>query len=421
MRTAEEHETHVAENTYTVTQVQSMELVATVWRRRRWLAAFTLIGTAIVLGIGYLIPNEYTSTAQLMPPDQQSLATTSMLSVLTGSGISLPSLNSGLLNQRTPGSTAIGILSSRTVQDDLINRFDLRSVYHCKYYFDARKILTAKTVFDEDHKSGIVSISVTDRDPHRARDMAAAYVEELDKLVNTLSTSAARREREFLESRLKSIKVDLDTRAQALSQFSSRNATMDPEKQGVATLDAVAKLQAELITAESELSGVKAVYTDDNVRVREIRARIAVLKNQLQKLGGAGTMAAGADLQSDEMMPSVRQLPLLGYTYYDLYRQVTVDESVYETLTKQYELAKVQEAKDIPPIKVLDPPEVPERHSYPHRSVFLIAGFFLSAFAGFVWIIASKLWTLADDSSPIKLAARAVMKSFHRTKTASAN
>lgn len=418
MRTAEEQQIDVADATSTPAQITVAELVATVWRRRAWLVKFILISTLLIFGISYLIPNAFTSTAQLMPPDQQMLSSTSMLNMLTGSGLNLPSVGSSLLNQKTPGSTAIGILSSRTVQDDIINRFDLLRVYHCKYYFDARKILAEKTVFDEDRKTGIVIISVTDRDPHRAHDMAAAYIEELDTLVNKLSTSSARREREFLETRLKSIKVDLDARAQALSQFSSRNATMDPAKQGEATIEAVSKLQAELITAESELSGVKATYTDDNVRVREIRARIGVLQGQLQKLGGAGKMTAGADLQTDEMIPSIRQLPLLGYTYYDLYRQVAVDESIYETLTKQFELAKVQEAKDIPPIKVLDPPEVPERHSYPHRSTALILGFFLSTFAGFVWIIVSKLWALADDSSPIKQAGRAIRDSFRRPQTA---
>jgi uncharacterized protein involved in exopolysaccharide biosynthesis len=398
-------------------QISVSELLLTVWRRRRWLVKFIAIGSAASLAIALLIPRRYTSTVQLMPPDQQMLSTTSMLNILTGSGISLPSVGSSLMNQRTPGSTAIGILSSRTVQDDIIDRFDLRRVYHRKYYVDARKDLTERTVLDEDRKTGIVSIAVSDHDPHRARDIAAVYVEELDKLVNTLSTSSARREREFLETRLKSLKVDLDARSLALSQFSSRNATFDPAKQGEATIEATAKSQAELITAQSELSGLKAMYTADNMRVREVRARIAVLQSQLQKLGGAGTAEAGADLQSDELMPSIRQLPLLGFTYYDLYRQVAVDESVYETLTKQYELAKVQEAKDIPPIKVLDAPDVPERHSFPHGSIFLIVGAFLSAFAGAAWIVISRLWSLADDSSLVKIVGRDLVNFSQRRKS----
>ena len=136
------------------------------------------------------------------------------------------------MSTRTPGETFIGILYSQTAQDDIIDRFDLRRIYHCKFYIDARKILTAQTTIEEDKKSGIISISVMDRDPNLARDIAKAYVEELDKLVNKLSTSSARRERIFLEERIKSIKNELDASSVALSQFSSRNATIDPQSQG---------------------------------------------------------------------------------------------------------------------------------------------------------------------------------------------
>ena len=176
-----------------------------------------------------------------MPPDQQALSSTSMLSALAGAGPAA-SLGGGLMSTRTPGGTFIGILDSQTAQDDIIDRFDLRRVYHCKFYIDARKTLTERTAIDEDKKSGIISIAVTDRDPNRARDIAKAYIEELDKLVNSLSTSSARREREFLEQRLKSIKSDLDASSVALSQFSSRNATMNPQSQGQALFESATKI-----------------------------------------------------------------------------------------------------------------------------------------------------------------------------------
>lgn len=306
------------------------------------------------------------------------------------------------MNARTPGGTLIGVLDSQTAQDDIINRFDLRRVYHCKFYVDARKILAERTTIAEDKKSGIISIAVTDRDPNRARDLAEAYVEELDKLVNKVSTSSARRERIFLEGRLQSIKTDLDASSRALSQFSSRNATMDPQKQGEATVAAAGKLQGDLIAAQSELSGLKAQYTDDNMRVREVRGRIGELQRQLRKMSGAGDSVNGADLTADQFLPSVRKLPLLGFTYYDLYRQVAMQDAIYQTLTKQYELAKVQEAKEIPPIKVLDEPNVPEKKSSPHRMIIIVLGFLFSAFAGITWILASALWNLIYGPHPVQ-------------------
>lgn len=391
-------------------KIPVVDLIAAVYRRRRWLAKVTGIGVLASVGLAllaFLIPNEYSSTARLMPPDSQTFSNVSLLNFLTGP--SLSTLQRGLWSETSPGGITIGILGSRTVQDDIVNRLDLRRVYRSKLQLSARKALAGNTTIDEDKKTGIISITVEDRDPHRAHDIAEAYIEELNGLVSSLSSSSAHRERVFLEERLKSVKVDLDANSHALSQFSSRNATFDPGKQGEATVEAATKLQSELITAESQLSGLKEVYTDDNVRVREIRARIEELESQLRKMGGGGSKENRGGAMTDEFLPSVRQIPLLGYTYYDLYRQVTMDESLYETLSKQYELAKVEEAKEIPLIRVLDAPDVAEKKSGPHRSYIVIFGFLLSLFGGVAWILACRLWETADDSSFIKRSGIAMM------------
>jgi capsule polysaccharide export protein KpsE/RkpR len=403
MSASEEQNRDATGDDWDLVQIPISECVTAIWHQRRWLAKLTVVCTVLAFGIALLIPNEYTSTAQLMPLDPQFLASTSMLSPLSGASALLgSSVASGLMNQKTPGGTAIGILTSSTVEDDIINRFDLRRVYHKKLYMDARRVLAESSIFNEDKKSGLVSISVSDRDPYRARDMAQAYVEELNKLVNNLSTSSARRERIFLEERLKSIKNDLDASSRTLSQFSSRNATVDPQKQGEATVEAAGKLQGELIAAQGQLSGLKAMYSDDNVRVRQVRAQIDELQSQLRKMSGVGENANATDLKTDQILPSVRQLPLLGYTYYDLYRQVTIQETLYETLTKQYELAKVQEAKEIPSIKVLDQPGIPEKKSSPHRLLITLLGAFLSAVAGVAWILTKTIWELTEGSHPTK-------------------
>ena len=386
------------------------DLLTAVWQRRRWLATVTGSGLLIAICVARLIPDEYSSTARLMPPDQQTFSSGSLLNAqaLAGTTSNLPGGVSSLMNQRTPGATALGVLSSNTVEDDIINRFDLRSAYHCKLYVDARKELAKRSTFDEDKKTGIISITVKDRDRFRARDIAQSYVEELNRLINSLSTSSARREREFLEERLKSIKNDLDASSLALSQFSSRNATLNLQAQGDSTVAAAARVQGELITAESELSALKAMYTDDNVRVRAARARIDELQSQLKILGGQEEKGDGANLKGDQVLPSVRELPILGVTYYDLYRKVNMDSTLYETLTKQYELARVQEVEDIPPIKVLDPPEAPEKRSSPHRIMIALLGSFISALVGMMWIIAAKLWEISEDSSPVKMYWRSM-------------
>ena len=413
MSTAEEQNLSAAKGDTDLIEIPIADFLKAIWQRRRWLAKVIGLGTLVTIGISLIIPNKYTSTAQLMPPDQQSISSMSMLSAIAGTGNLASGMAGSLLTGgRTPGSTAIGILNSQTAQDDIINRFDLRRVYHCKLYFDARVILTERTAIAEDRKSGIISIAVMDRDRYRARDLAEAYVEELDMLVNRESTSSARRERIFLENRLKSIKNDLDASSIALSQFSSRNATMNPQTEGQALLQSATNLQSQLTIAQSQLYGLKAQYSDDNVRVREARGRVNELQRQLNKMGSTGDKAGGANLNADQVYPSIRELPILGATYTDLYRQVTIQETIYETLNKEYELAKVEEAKEIPVIKVLDEPQVPEKKSSPHRSIIVVLGFFLSALAGITWILASVVWDRTDDSHPVKAGGIAWARSI---------
>ena len=184
--------------------------------------------------------------------------------------------------------------------------------------------------------------------------MAQAYVSELNRLVAELNTSAAHRERVFLEERLDKIKVDLESAEKDFSQFASKNATIDISAQGRAMLEGAASLQGQLIGAESQLEGLRQIYSDNNIRVRSTQARIAELRNQLQKMGGTSGGTAPSDQSTtDNAYPTLRQLPVLGVPYADKFRQLKVEETVYETLTKQFELAKVQEAKEQLAIRML--------------------------------------------------------------------
>jgi len=208
-----------------------------------------------------------------------------------------------------------------------------------------------------------------------------------------LSTSSARRERIFLDERLKAVSQDLEAAEKEFSQFASKNTAIDIKEQGKAMVEAAATLQGQYIAAQSELEGLKQVYTDNNVRVRSVRARIAELKRQLEKLGGKGEEASEASGQTaDYLYPSIRKLPLLGVTYADLYRRTRVQEAVFETLTKQYELAKVQEAKEIPTVKVLDHPNIPEKKSFPPRLVIMLLGTAFVVAVAITWVFGKGAW-----------------------------
>src|SRR5271165_4523349 len=160
-------------------------------------------------------------------------------------------------------------------------------------------------------------------------------------------------------------------------------------------IEAGATLQGQLIAAETELSGLEQVYGPENSRVKSASARVGELRSKLRSMSGAGESKGG---NGGQLYPSLEQLPLLGNTYYDLARQAKINESVFEVLTKQYELAKVQEAKEIPSIRVLDEPVVPERKIWPPRIFILIFGTIMTVLFGVVWIFAQAgLSTLSPD------------------------
>ncbi len=378
-----------------------------LWGQRQFLFKVVVWSLATSTLIAFLIPKRYESTTRLMPPDNQSASGMAMLAALSSRvGGNLGMLAGDALGLKSSGALFVGILGSRTVQDDLINKFDLRKVYSIGLWKDARKKLASNTNISEDRKSGIIAITVTDRSPQRAAAMAQEYAAELNLVVNQLSTSSAHRERVFLEERLNQVKQDLVSAEKEFSQFASKNTAIDIKEQGKAMVEAAATLQGQLIAAESELEGLKQIYTDNNVRVRSLRARVAELRRQLEKLGGKEEAGAGATAtSSDSLYPSIRKLPLLGVTYADLYRRTKVQEAVFETLTQEYELAKVQEVKEIPSVKVLDSPNVPEKKSFPPRLVIIFLGTMFALLVGTAWVLGEAAWEETDPKDPRKVLA----------------
>lgn len=322
----------------------------------------------------------------------------------------------GAFGLKTTGDLFVGVLQSRTVADQLIDKFDLRKLYGVKRYQDARVALAASTIISSDRKSGIITLAITDGDPERAAAMGREYVDALNRIVITLNTGSAHKERVFLEERLSQVQGDLEQAEKDFSQFASKNTAIDVKEQGRAMIGAAAELEGQLIAAETELEGLRQTYTPNNVRVRSVQARIDEYKRQMQRLGGktegkGGPSQNGTDQNSDPY-PSIRELPLLNVEWSDLYRRTKVQEVVLETLTKQYELAKVEEAREVPSVKVLDAADVPERKSYPPRTLLVIAvtGFVFVFSCG--WVLARAHWQEIDASDPGKMLSQQIFESI---------
>lgn len=397
-----------------------------LWRRRRMLAPVTGIALVVSLIIAFVIPKEYNSATSIMPPEPQN-STALMLAALTSrsSGLgALGSLANGLLGAHSSSDLFMDLLRSGTVSDHLIDQFNLQHVYRKRYRIDAAKRLAHLTKITEDKKSGVITIAVEDTDRVRARDLAQAYLNELNKLMTRTNTSAAHQERVFIEQRLNAVQESLEQAELEMSRFSSRSSAVDIREQTRAMVEAGARVQAELIVEQSSLQSLRQIYGDSNVRVREAQARIGTLQAELAKMTGSSSPPAGAgddaangapaDGGAGELYPPLKQLPQLAVPYADLYRRVRVQETVFELLTQQYEMARLEEARDVPTVSIIDVPGIAEKKSFPPRLLLALLLTFL-VFAGTsAVILAEERWQALSVDDPRKLLAAEVLPSVRR-------
>jgi capsule polysaccharide export protein KpsE/RkpR len=410
-----------------------LSIVRVLWRQRRTIGKAGLLVAAIVLLMSLFSRNTYRSTTQVVPSSEQNSSTLAMMSSLASKvgGAGLGATAGGEMGAHSNADLAVAVLHSRSALESIVNRFELRSAYGTPWLRsraslpDAAKELEFNTEISQDRKSGVITISVVDHDPKRAQALADGYVDELNRLFASLNTSAAGREREFLEQRLVGVKKDLDDAVEQLSQFSSKNKTFDPADQGKAMVSAVATLEGELIAAESQLRGLQAIYAPDNVRVRALQARVTELRKQLSGVSGStgpssseNPSATADGNPEDQPLPSLKELPLLGGTYLNLYRRAKIEETLYEVLTRQYESAKVEEAKAIPTVRVLDPGDLPPKKWGPHRGIQTLLGLLVGLLAGCFWVTARDQWQRWDDRDPRKVFFTEVMVHLAGTRLA---
>ncbi len=379
-----------------------------LWDRRRTLAKVFVCALVASTLIAFLIPKEYESTTRMMPPEQQG-AGAAMLAALAGKAMpgALGALAGSMLGVKDSGALFVDLLQSGSIEGSLVERFDLQKVYRKRYRQDALKKLKHRTEIIQDRKSGVITIVVTDTDRQRARDMAQAYLDQLNSVLIRVNTSAARREREFLEQRLTTVQIDLEKAQVALSDFASKNTTLDIKEQTKAMVDAGAKLQAQLIVAQSEVDSLAQFYGPGNVRLRAANARVGELERQLKKLGGSATQT-GDEVDSNALYPPLRQLPALGVHWADLYRQVKIKETVYDLLTEQYELARIEEVKSVPSVRVIDYPSWPEKKSFPPRLIIILALTTISVVTAAIMLVMQDRWMQLSPDDPRKQLAERV-------------
>lgn len=403
--------------------LEPVEAAWLLWGRRRFLIWFTVAGLALATLVAFLLPKWYTATTRLMPPNYASNSASALalaIPELSGgsggsgaTGSSITDLAGQLLGLNNSGDVYVGVLQSRTVEDHIIDKFGLMKLYGARYPVDARKKLAELTAITSDPNTGIITVAVEDKNPKRAAAMAQMYVAQLNKVLARVNTSSAHRERVFLQQRLTTVKAQMEAASKAFSLFSSKNAAIDIPAQAKAMVTAAAELQGQLIAAQAELHSLEQIYTNKNANVQQVKALVAELQSQINKFGGKDVNpTTGSTLGKNELYPSVRQLPLLGVRYLDLYRQNKIDEEVYELLTKEYEIARIEEARDLPTAQVLDPAMVPEKKSSPHRLIIMLVGMCFTFVLGAGWIMGKAAWARVDPQQPWKMLGQEVYGTY---------
>lgn len=377
-----------------------------LWLQRTRIGLWIAVGFLLSLAVGLYYP-KYESTVQIMPPDGSPSGLAALLPALSKTP-SFAGLGD-LMGAKTTGAVFMKVLASRTVSDDLITKFDLLKRWHFTYMEDARLKLGKRTDIIDDKKSGVIAISVRERDPKLAMALANGYVEELDAVMARVSTSAARRERIFIEQRLADETKSLQEAEQQFSQFASSNMALDVPEQTKVTVEAAARLQGELIATRAELEALKQTYTDENIRVKTAQAHVTELERALAKMN-SGRGAAAAAQDPTNPYPSIKNLPLLGVKWADLYRDTKIRETVVELLTQQYEMARIQEAKEIPTVKVLDPASSPERKR-PSWLLLTLGGTFMFTLLACSGYLLKDWWDHWDHDDPRRMLIAHILQS----------
>ena len=353
---------------YPVVQVEDegihlLDVCAALVRQRKIIIIFPLVTGALALTASLLMTPKYVSTAVIMPPQQQSSSVSAMLGQLGG----LASAAGSIAGLKNPNDLYVGMLQSRTIADNLIEQYKLKERFNKESLDDTRdKLANVRGI--SNGKDGLIGITVEDKDPKFAADLANAYVAELAALTKNLAITEAARRRVFFEKQLTAAKVDLANAEVAMRQMQETTGMLQLEGQVKGIIANEAQLQGTIAAKTVQLQAMRSFATASNPEYMRLQEEMRGLQGQLEKL------QSGQGRSGDVMIPSGK-LPAAGVEYVRTLRDVKYYETIFELLAKQYELAKIDEAKDSSMIQQLDLAVPAQKKIKPKPFLFTLAGF----------------------------------------------
>jgi tyrosine-protein kinase Etk/Wzc len=359
-------------------EISLLDLLIVLARRKWFIFKITFGFGLIALIISLFLPKSYTAITTVLPPQQNSSLSSALMSQIGSLG-SLGALAGAGMGLKNPNDMYVAMFKSRTVEDAMIQRFGLMNEYRQKYMSTARKAFESHATVESGTKDNLIHISVEDKSPKHAAEMANAYVEEYRRLSQTLAISEASQRRLFFEQQLEQSKDNLVNAEEALKGTEQKTGMIQLDSQARALIESAAALRAQITAKEVQLQGMRTYGTNENADVIQAQQELDSMRAQLAKLGG------NADDTSAGLIMPRGQVPQAGVEYVRKLREVKYRETIFEILARQFEMAKLDEAKEGALIQVVDPAIVPDYKSFPKRGlitvVAAIAGLFIAVFA----------------------------------------
>lgn len=338
-----------------------LKLLIILAKNKKSIFFIFLVGTALGALIAFLMPVSYKATAQILPPQGQG-GSSALLGQLGGA---LGGIAGGSLNVKSASDTYVSMLGSRTVKDAIIKKFDLQKLYGTNFPTDTRNALTAASNFNAG-KDGMIGVEVVDQSPERAANMANAYVAELQKMTQTIAVTEASQRRLFFEKQLDQAKNRLADAEVALKEIQEKSGLIQLNSQADAIIKAAAQLKGEIAAQEVALGALRTFATPNNPEYIRLQQQIVGLKAQLSKV------ETGINLGKGDISVSTSMVPEAALEYVRKLRDVKYNEAILEMLAKQFELAKIDEAKDSSLVQVLDSAVVPDKKYKPSRVTIIV-------------------------------------------------
>jgi len=363
------------------TEVSLLDITVLLVARKRFIIRFVLGAAALAIVVALLLPVRYEAKIVLLPPTQNSSTASALLGQLGNLGTlgSLTSLAGGL--GKTPADMYVSLLTSRTIEDAVIQRFGLMAEYREKRMSDARKEFEHRTTAVAGSKDGLIRISVEDGDPKRAAELANGYVDEFRKLSASLAITEAARRRLFFERELQQAKDNLTAAEEAMRKTQQSTGVLQIDSQARSLIESAAVLRAQVVAKEVQIQSMKSYAADDNPTLILEKQQLAALQSQLEQMGGS-QYDAGSNI-----VLSKGRVTQAGMEYLRRLRDLKYNETVFELLAKELEIAKLDEARQGEIVQVVDAAVPPDKKSSPHRTLIVIAMTILAFFVAVFWVL----------------------------------